>query len=117
MSGLGVYSRVSEGESRSVQVAPPLCAGQLVHVIHSWCGLCHRFHLPCVNPLNWTGVQVTLHQGAIETIFLDSMRDHRIELERSMQPVDIQMSEDVDELSSPSSYPVKVGANRLPISL
>ena len=51
------------------------------------------------------------HQGEIETIFLDSMMDHGIEVEHAMQPVDIQISEDVDEMSGSSSYPMKVGAN------
>ena len=37
------------------------------------------------------------------------MRDHGIEVERPRQPVDIEISEDVDELSDPSLYPVKVG--------
>ena len=39
------------------------------------------------------------------------MMDHGIEVERAMQPVDIQISEDVNEMTGSSSYPVKVGAN------
>ena len=37
--------------------------------------------------------------------------DHGIEVEHAMQPVDIQILEDVDEMSGSSSYPMKVGAN------
>ncbi|KAF8555663.1 hypothetical protein OG21DRAFT_1438464 [Imleria badia] len=55
---------------------------------------------------------ITLHQGAIEAIFLDSMRDRGVEVERPRQPLEIEISEDVDELSSPSSYPVKVTVER-----
>ncbi|KAG6381746.1 putative phenol hydroxylase [Boletus reticuloceps] len=57
--------------------------------------------------------EITLHQGAIEAIFLDSMKEHGLQVERPRQPVEIQISEDVDELSSPSSYPVKVTVERL----
>ncbi|KAI9566928.1 FAD binding domain-containing protein [Boletus coccyginus] len=57
--------------------------------------------------------QVTLQQGAVEAIFIDSMSDHGVEVERPRQPVDIEISEDTDELSSPSSYPVKVTLERL----
>ncbi|KAF8555662.1 hypothetical protein OG21DRAFT_1410577 [Imleria badia] len=57
--------------------------------------------------------EITLHQGAIEAIFLDSMRNHRVEVERPRRPVDIEISEDVDELSSLTSYPVKVTLEHL----
>ncbi|KAF8126082.1 FAD binding domain-containing protein [Boletus edulis] len=57
--------------------------------------------------------QITLHQGAIEAIFVDSMRAHGVEVERPKQPVDLEISEDPDELSSLSSYPVKVTLERL----
>ena len=52
-----------------------------------------------------------LHQGAIEAIFLDSMRDHGVEVERPRQPAEIEVSTDANELSSALSYPVKVSAN------
>lgn len=80
-----------------------------LHAIRSRCGPHRRNSLPCVNP--WTGLQITLHQGAIEAIFLDSMRVHGAEVERPRRPSAIEISEDVDELSSPSSYPVKVSTN------
>ncbi|KAI9464683.1 FAD binding domain-containing protein [Boletus coccyginus] len=57
--------------------------------------------------------EITLHQGAIEAIFIDSMKDHGVEVERPRQPVDIEISEDADELSSLSSYPVKVTIEHL----
>ena len=37
---------------------------------------------------------------------------HGVEVERPARPVDIEISEDADELSSTSSYPVKVSANQ-----
>lgn len=40
------------------------------------------------------------------------MKDHGLKVERPRQPLAIEISEDVDELSSLSSYPVKVGTNR-----
>ena len=43
-------------------------------------------------------------------MFLDSMKDHGVEVERPRRPVDIKISEDIDELFSPLSYPVKVDA-------
>jgi phenol 2-monooxygenase len=54
-----------------------------------------------------------LNQGAIESMFIDSMRMHGVEVERPARPVDIEISEDADELSSTSSYPVKVIIERL----
>ncbi|KZT52379.1 hypothetical protein CALCODRAFT_502386 [Calocera cornea HHB12733] len=52
--------------------------------------------------------EVTLHQGEIEAIFLDSMREHGLEVERPIVPESIEISEDVEELASKDSYPVKV---------
>ncbi|KAG9313143.1 putative monooxygenase [Chiua virens] len=51
---------------------------------------------------------VTLQQGGIEAIFLDSMKDHGVQVGRPRQPSAIEISEDPKELSSLSSYPVKV---------
>ncbi|KAN0088244.1 FAD binding domain containing protein [Tylopilus felleus] len=56
---------------------------------------------------------VMLHQGAIEAIFLDSMRDHGVEVERPRQPAEIEVSTDANELSSALSYPVKVTVENL----
>jgi phenol 2-monooxygenase len=41
------------------------------------------------------------------------MRDHGVDVDRPTQPVDIEVLEDIDELSSPSSYPVKVTVEHL----
>ncbi|KAG9313142.1 putative monooxygenase [Chiua virens] len=51
---------------------------------------------------------LTLQQGGIEAIFLDSMKDHGLQVGRPRQPSAIEISEDPKELSSLSSYPVKV---------
>ncbi|KAF8122465.1 FAD binding domain-containing protein [Boletus edulis] len=56
---------------------------------------------------------VTLSQAAIEDIFLDSMKDRGVEVERPKRPINIEISEDDDELSSLSSYPVKVTVESL----
>ncbi|KAG9313173.1 putative phenol 2-monooxygenase [Chiua virens] len=56
---------------------------------------------------------ITLQQGGIEAIFLDSMKDHGVQVDRRSQPSAIEISEDTRELSSPSSYPVKVTVERL----
>lgn len=52
--------------------------------------------------------QVTLHQGAIEQIFVDSLTSMGVTVERPMVPVSIQLSEDSAELADPNSHPVKV---------
>ncbi|KAG8221071.1 putative phenol hydroxylase [Butyriboletus roseoflavus] len=41
------------------------------------------------------------------------MRDHGLEVERPRRPLAIEISQDVDQLSSPSSYPVKVTVEHL----
>ncbi|KAG9313169.1 putative monooxygenase [Chiua virens] len=56
---------------------------------------------------------VTLQQGGIEAIFLDSLKNHGVQVDRPRQPSAIEISDDPKELSSPSSYPVKVTLERL----
>ncbi|KAF7794992.1 hypothetical protein EIP86_006136 [Pleurotus ostreatoroseus] len=56
---------------------------------------------------------VTLHQGAIEQIFVDSLKSLGVTVDRPMVPVSIQLSEDSAELADPQSYPVKVVLKRL----
>ncbi|RDB15363.1 Phenol 2-monooxygenase [Hypsizygus marmoreus] len=50
--------------------------------------------------------EATLHQGAIESIFLDSMRELGVEVSRPTVPVSIQISDDEKHLTN--SYPVRV---------
>ncbi|KIK79749.1 hypothetical protein PAXRUDRAFT_36365 [Paxillus rubicundulus Ve08.2h10] len=57
--------------------------------------------------------EITLHQGAIEAIFLDSMTLHGTNVERPITPSAIEISDNVDDLSSLSSYPVKVTLEHL----
>lgn len=52
--------------------------------------------------------EVTLHQGAIENIFLDSMRQHNVMVDRPMRPSAIELLEDHGQPSKSTSYPVKV---------
>ncbi|KAI6041232.1 FAD binding domain-containing protein [Pisolithus marmoratus] len=56
--------------------------------------------------------EVTLHQGAIENLFLDSMAVHNLRVDRPVEPMDIELSRDAEELHSLSSYPVKVTLTR-----
>lgn len=52
--------------------------------------------------------QITLHQGAIEAIFLDSMKAHNVVVERPIVPTSIELSKSEAELKDPSAHPVKV---------
>ncbi|KAG5725040.1 Phenol 2-monooxygenase [Termitomyces sp. T112] len=49
--------------------------------------------------------EATLHQGAIEDMFLDSMKSHGIEVDRPILPVSIQISQNSTE---PDAHPVRV---------
>lgn len=56
--------------------------------------------------------EVALHQGAIESIFLDSMENLGVEVERSTIPTSIEISKDENELADPASHPVRVALKR-----
>ncbi|KAI0246912.1 FAD binding domain-containing protein [Lactifluus subvellereus] len=51
--------------------------------------------------------EVTLHQGEIESIFLDSMKKEDLQVERPIVPVALQLSEDPAELADSHTYPIK----------
>ncbi|KAF7332387.1 hypothetical protein MKEN_00120500 [Mycena kentingensis (nom. inval.)] len=55
--------------------------------------------------------EVTLHQGAIESIFLDSMRSMGIEVDRPVVPTHIEL--DPSKITDPAAYAVKVVLKRL----
>lgn len=55
-----------------------------------------------------TTPQITLHQGAIEAMFLDSMRTHGVEVDRAIVPTSIHISKDPKLLQDPASHPVQV---------
>ncbi|KAI0259427.1 FAD binding domain-containing protein [Gloeopeniophorella convolvens] len=57
--------------------------------------------------------EVTLHQGGIESIFLNSMSKEGLEVERPIVPVSLQVSEDPKELADNRSHPVKVQLRKL----
>lgn len=61
--------------------------------------------------------KVTLHQGAIERIFLDSLAESGVRIDRPVHPIALELSEKEDELKDPSSYPIKVvpPSNRSPL--
>ncbi|KAF8511810.1 FAD binding domain-containing protein [Hysterangium stoloniferum] len=50
--------------------------------------------------------EVTLHQGAIEALFLDSMSARGLQVERPIRPVSLEISGDPEELANPQSYSV-----------
>ncbi|KXN90667.1 Phenol 2-monooxygenase [Leucoagaricus sp. SymC.cos] len=52
--------------------------------------------------------EVTLHQGAIESLFLDSMSEHGLCVTRPFIPTSIELSKDETELKDPQARPVKV---------
>ena len=52
--------------------------------------------------------QVTLNQGAIESIFLDSMATMGLEVERPVAPTSIQLATDESVLKDPHSYAATV---------
>ncbi|KAH9479232.1 Phenol hydroxylase [Psilocybe cubensis] len=57
--------------------------------------------------------EVTLHQGAIESIFLDSMREHGVEISRPVIPTSLTLSEDETLLNDPQAYPVRVELQKI----
>ncbi|KAF8628701.1 hypothetical protein AX17_005924 [Amanita inopinata Kibby_2008] len=52
--------------------------------------------------------EITLHQGAIELLLLDSMSEFGVEVSRPVVPISIQLSEDPAVLQDPTAYPVRV---------
>lgn len=58
---------------------------------------------------------MTLHQGGIEAIFLDSMSDMGMQVERPVVPSSIEVSTDEAELKDPQSHPVKVVLKHLDV--
>ena len=49
-----------------------------------------------------------MHQGAIESIFLDSLHHMGRTVERPVKPISIELSQNDAELGDPRAYPVKV---------
>ncbi|KAK0501667.1 FAD binding domain-containing protein [Armillaria luteobubalina] len=57
--------------------------------------------------------EVTLHQGAIEAIFLDSLRSMGVHVERPVVPIAMEITEDHLERSDPNAHAVRVTLNHL----
>ncbi|KAG6816054.1 hypothetical protein H0H87_008970 [Tephrocybe sp. NHM501043] len=57
--------------------------------------------------------EATLHQGAIEDIFLDSMKSHGVEVSRPVIPMSIQISQIEKDSQDPDAHPVRVVLKRL----
>jgi len=49
-----------------------------------------------------------LHQGGIESIFIDSMAGHGLTIDRLVAPALIELSNDSEQLADIFSHPVKV---------
>ncbi|KAF8972769.1 FAD binding domain-containing protein [Flammula alnicola] len=52
--------------------------------------------------------ELTLHQGEIEAIFLDSMRDFGVEVNRPVVPISIELSDDESVLDDLNAHAVRV---------
>lgn len=50
----------------------------------------------------------TIHQGFIESLFIDSMKEYGLEVERETFPTSLVISDNEKELSDPSAHPVTV---------
>ncbi|KAI0339685.1 hypothetical protein BDW22DRAFT_1361261 [Trametopsis cervina] len=57
--------------------------------------------------------EVTLHQGAIENIFLDSMSDLGLKVDRPIVPTSIRLSQNPTQLADPQQHPVQVVLNHV----
>ena len=57
--------------------------------------------------------ELTLHQGAIEAILLDSIHKNGGKVDRPIKPIELSLDERDDVLASPDSYPVKVTLKHL----
>ncbi|KAK7681578.1 hypothetical protein QCA50_015311 [Cerrena zonata] len=58
---------------------------------------------------------VTLHQGAIESIFLDAMREMGLEVDRPIVPTALRLSTDEEVLKDPNSYAVTTTLRHLDV--
>lgn len=56
---------------------------------------------------------ILLNQGAVEGLFIDSMTEHGLAVDRSITPASIELSDDSKQLADPFSYPVKVTLDHL----
>jgi len=56
---------------------------------------------------------VTLHQGAIESIFLDSMKSAGLVVDRPIAPTSLEISKDEKVLKDPTAHAVRVVLKRL----
>jgi phenol 2-monooxygenase len=52
--------------------------------------------------------KITIDQGSIESLFVESLKSQGISVDRPMAPSSLEISQDPEELLDPSSYPVKV---------
>ncbi|KAJ2911833.1 hypothetical protein MD484_g8578, partial [Candolleomyces efflorescens] len=59
--------------------------------------------------------EITLHQGHIERILLDSMEQSGVKVERSTVPTSILLADDESTVADPASYAVKVVLQRLDV--
>ena len=53
-------------------------------------------------------VQVTLHQGEIENIFLTAMGERNLQVTRACEPESLEVSSDPTVLNDPQAHAVKV---------
>ncbi|KAJ2929684.1 hypothetical protein H1R20_g7422, partial [Candolleomyces eurysporus] len=82
-------------------------AGINVRVVEKRATAVNAGHADGIQPRTIEIFQVTLHQGRIEKILLDSMEQFGVKVERSTVPTVIQLTDDQAKLADPGSYAVK----------
>ncbi|KAG1850915.1 FAD binding domain-containing protein [Suillus subluteus] len=60
--------------------------------------------------------KITIDQGSIESLFIESMKSQGVSVDRPIAPSSLEISEDPEELLDPSAYPVKVVLDHIPAS-
>ncbi|KZP19041.1 hypothetical protein FIBSPDRAFT_933091 [Athelia psychrophila] len=77
-------------------------------------GIIQRVHKrPTIGVAGRYPHKVTLHQGRIESLFLDSMRTCGVEVARATIPTSLEIDQDPFMLGSRGSHPVTVGLRNL----
>lgn len=65
-------------------------------------------HTSCLRRGELIWLQCSRHQGGIEAIFIDAMKEKGLHVERPTIPTSLELSEDVIQLQDPRAYPIKV---------
>jgi phenol 2-monooxygenase len=55
----------------------------------------------------------TLHQGAVEDIFIQSLAEVGVQIDRPVKPIAIHISEDLKLLQDPNAHPIQLLLERI----